>query len=64
MHIFPGLNYYNSDYEKFWDKQFEDRFLEIIDEYKEYVILSTGAHIHKMELRAPISQTYSQLEFP
>ena len=64
MHIFPGLNYYNSDYEKFWDKQFEDRFLKIIDDYKEYVILSTGAHIHKMELRASISQVHPQLGFP
>lgn len=57
MHIFPGLNYFKG-VQRFWKKKFTQRYLEIVDEYRQDIIICLGSHIHRMALKSPWSVNF------
>ena len=57
MHVFPGLNWFKDKTEVFWHDNFTKAFLEIITPYEEDILLISGAHTHRLELRDSLYST-------
>lgn len=57
MHIYPGINYYDSKIQNFWLANYTSIFESILTSYESDIQLISGAHIHRTELKSPKSGT-------
>lgn len=53
MHVFPGLNYFQG-LEQFWHSEPTKVFNDLMQKYRNQILIGTGAHVHQAEFRAPI----------
>ena len=66
MHVFPGLNYYNTYFydEQFWYANYTERFITIMQRFQSDIIFGNGAHIHRAEFRDSVSSTHHNFSLP
>lgn len=57
MHIFPGL-FYLDKMESFWKSADLLTFSRILSEHSDKILLTTGAHIHFGDIRAPMMHPF------
>lgn len=60
-HVYFGNNYYNN-LEILWNKTYTDTFLKVLQPHQERMILAVGAHIHHVQMMAPLSSEIEGLE--
>jgi hypothetical protein len=68
MHVYPGLNYYNtrvegkSPIQAFWHTNYTSRFLTWAETYRSQLSVLFGAHIHRGAIKAPISEKHPNFD--
>ena len=55
MHEFNGMNYFIGKFQRFWENEYHEAFLDILKKYHKNVALISSSHIHRMEMRNQIS---------
>jgi len=50
--------------EEFYHPEFTEKFLDIVDEYQDQIIVMLGAHVHRMALKAPMRNRDTELADP
>lgn len=63
MHIPPALFFFK-EVEDFWIAEYKETLLELLNKYQSKIVMILGAHIHQADIRAPISNKYSDLNIP
>ena len=60
-HVFYGNNFY-MDLEVLWNSQYTNKLLKILQQHQDRMILGVGAHIHHVQIMAPISEAVPDLD--
>lgn len=56
VHVFFGYNYWRGE-EIFWYENFTNTLMEIVEPFQHNHVISIGAHIHHINVVAPLSST-------
>ena len=59
-HVFFGNNYY-TNLEILWNKTYTDTLMEVLYPHQDRHILTIGAHIHHVQIMAPVSAKHNDL---
>ena len=60
-HVYFGNNYYKN-LEILWNKTYTDHLLKVLQPHQDKLIIAIGAHIHHVQLMAPLSSEVDDLE--